>query len=175
MLKFLPWPGGNHSRWESAITKHCRKFSPSTPASLSRAPSKWLRVRGKVEVIVTQWYPTLQPHGLQPTGFLCPWDSGKNTGVGSHSLLQAIFLTQRRNAGVLQCRQILYHVSYQGRRKYPIPTDDLTHRCSYLLGQSFASVQHVSMQKCNLSVQEQARLIFQMQVKDPLACPSHLP
>ena len=131
--------------------------------------------RKSVEVIVTQWYPTLQPHGLQPTGFLCPWDSGKNTGVGSHSLLQAIFLTQRRNPGVLQCRQILYHVSYQGRGKYPIPTDELTHPCSYLLGQSFASVQHVSMQKCKLSVQEQARLIFQMQVKDPLACPSHLP
>ena len=26
---------------------------------------------------------SLQPHGLQPTRFLCPWDSsGKNTGVG---------------------------------------------------------------------------------------------
>ena len=29
---------------------------------------------------------------------LCPWDSpGKNTGVGSLSLLQGIFLTQRSN------------------------------------------------------------------------------
>ena len=35
-----------------------------------------------------------------------PWDSpGKNTGVGCHSLLQGIFLTQRSN---LHCRQILY-------------------------------------------------------------------
>ena len=32
---------------------------------------------------------SLQPHGLQLTRFLCPWNSpGKNTGVGCHSLLQ---------------------------------------------------------------------------------------
>ena len=31
----------------------------------------------------------VQPHGLQPTRLLCPWDSpGKNTGVSCHSLLQ---------------------------------------------------------------------------------------
>ena len=30
-----------------------------------------------------------QPHGLQPTRLLCPWDSpGKNTGVGCHFLFQ---------------------------------------------------------------------------------------
>ena len=29
-----------------------------------------------------------QPHGLQPTGLLCPWDfPGKSTGVGCHCLL----------------------------------------------------------------------------------------
>ena len=32
---------------------------------------------------------SLQPPGLEPTRFLCPWSSpGKNTGVGSHSFLQ---------------------------------------------------------------------------------------
>ena len=32
---------------------------------------------------------SLQLHGLEPTRFLCPWDSpGKNTGVGCHALLQ---------------------------------------------------------------------------------------
>ena len=41
---------------------------------------------------------SLQPHGLEPTRFLCPWDSpGKNTGVGCHSLLQGISLTQGLN------------------------------------------------------------------------------
>ena len=38
---------------------------------------------------------SLQPHALQPTRLLCPWDSpGKNTGVGSHFLLWGIFPTQ---------------------------------------------------------------------------------
>ena len=41
---------------------------------------------------------------------LCPWDfPGKNTGVGSHFLLQRIFLTQGSNPHLLDCRQILYH------------------------------------------------------------------
>ena len=43
---------------------------------------------------------SLQPYGLQPARLLCPWDSaGKNTGVGSHSLLQGIFPTQGLNPG----------------------------------------------------------------------------
>ena len=38
------------------------------------------------------------------------WNSpGKNSGVGSHSLLQGIFPIQRLNPGLLHCRQILYH------------------------------------------------------------------
>ena len=38
----------------------------------------------------------------------------KNTGVGSLSLLQGIFLTQKLNQSLLHCRQILYQLSYQG-------------------------------------------------------------
>ena len=38
----------------------------------------------------------------------------KNTGVGSLFLLQQIFPTQESNRGLLQCRQILYQLSYQG-------------------------------------------------------------
>ena len=38
----------------------------------------------------------------------------KNTGVGSLSLLQQIFLTQELNRNLLHCRQILYWLSYQG-------------------------------------------------------------
>ena len=38
---------------------------------------------------------------------------GKNTGVGSHALLQGIFLAQESNWGLLHCRQILYQLSYQ--------------------------------------------------------------
>ena len=58
---------------------------------------------------------SLRPHGLQPTRLLCPWNSpGKNTGVGSHSLVQAIFLTQGWNLCLLHCRQFLYRLSHQG-------------------------------------------------------------
>ena len=35
-------------------------------------------------------------------------------GVGCHSLLQGIFLSQGSNPGLLHCRQILYPLSYQG-------------------------------------------------------------
>ena len=39
---------------------------------------------------------SLQPHELQPTRLLCPWDfPGKNTGAGFHFVLQGIFPTQR--------------------------------------------------------------------------------
>ena len=37
-----------------------------------------------------------------------------NTGVGSHFILQEIFLTQGSNQGLLHRRQILYHLSHQG-------------------------------------------------------------
>ena len=44
-----------------------------------------------------------------------PWNPpGQNTGVGSLSLLQQIFLTQESNLGLLHCRQILYQLSFQG-------------------------------------------------------------
>ena len=60
---------------------------------------------------------SLLPHGLQLTRLLCPWNSpGKNTKVGCHFLLQGIFPTQGFNLGLPHCRQILYHLSYQGSR-----------------------------------------------------------
>ena len=41
-----------------------------------------------------------RPHVLEPTRFLCERSSpGKNTEVGSHLLLQGIFLTQGSNLG----------------------------------------------------------------------------
>ena len=43
-----------------------------------------------------------------------PWNSlGQNTGVGSLSLLQGIFLIQGLNPGLLHCRQILYQLSHK--------------------------------------------------------------
>ena len=43
--------------------------------------------------------------------------SGKNTRVDCHFLLQGIFPTQESNLGLLQCRQILYQLSYEGSPK----------------------------------------------------------
>ena len=40
--------------------------------------------------------------------------TSKNTGVGSLSLLQGIFLTQESNSGLLYCKHILYQLSYRG-------------------------------------------------------------
>ena len=54
--------------------------------------------------------------GLHPARLLCSWDfSGKNTGVGCHSLLQGNLPTQRSNPGLPHCRWILYQLSPQGR------------------------------------------------------------
>ena len=59
--------------------------------------------------IFEPWSPTLQADSLpsEPPG-------KPNTGVGSQSLLQGIFLTQESNLGLLHCRWVLYQLSYQG-------------------------------------------------------------
>ena len=46
---------------------------------------------------------SLRPCGLHHARILCPWNSpDTNTGVGSHSLLQEIFLTQGLNLSLLR-------------------------------------------------------------------------
>ena len=76
-----------------------------------------------VKVKVSQSCPTL----CDP--MVCPWNSpAQNTAAGCHSLLQGIFLTRESNWGLLHCRQILYHLSYQGNLantlgKYQVEVD----------------------------------------------------
>ena len=58
---------------------------------------------------------SVMSYSLWPHGLFSPWNSpGQNTGVGSLSLLQGIFLTQGSNPGLLHCRQILYQLSHKG-------------------------------------------------------------
>ena len=58
-------------------------------------------------------------HVLWFTRLLCPRNSpGKNTGVGSHSLLQGIFPTQGSNLGLLHCRQTPYHLTTREAQYY---------------------------------------------------------
>ena len=50
-----------------------------------------------------------------PVLFHFPWNSpGRNTGVGSCSLLQEIVPTQKSNQGLPHCRQIPFHLSHLG-------------------------------------------------------------
>ena len=52
----------------------------------------------KSENVTQSCWILWDPLDRSPPGLLCPWDSpGKNTGVGSCSLLQEIFPTQRSN------------------------------------------------------------------------------
>ena len=70
-------------------------------------------------------FDSLWAHGLQPSRFLCPWDSpGKNKRVGWHALLQGIFPTQGSNPRLLHCRRILYQLSHQGRFFWWSPVPD---------------------------------------------------
>ena len=55
--------------------------------------------------------PSLQADSLPAE----PQGKPKNTGVGSLSLLQGIFLTQESSWGLLPCRSILYQLSYEGQ------------------------------------------------------------
>ena len=68
-------------------------------------------MEGYVKVLVAQSCPK----GLQPARLLRALNyPGKNTGIGYHSLLQGIFLTQGSNPDLLHCRWTPYHLSHQG-------------------------------------------------------------
>ena len=68
--------------------------------------AKVLSRSSHVRLVATPW---------TATRLLCPWDCPeKNTGVGSHSLLQGIFSTQGSTLGLLHRRQILYQLNHQG-------------------------------------------------------------
>jgi len=50
----------------------------------------------------------------RPGGLWSPWNSsGRNTGVGSLSLIQGIFPTQGLNPGLPYCRRILYQLTHK--------------------------------------------------------------
>ena len=63
---------------------------------------------------------SLDPLDCSPPGCSVRGDSpGKNTGMGSHALLQGNFPTQGSDPGLLNCRWTLYHLSDQ--RSSPPP------------------------------------------------------
>ena len=94
LLRLLHWQGG----------------------SLPLAPPEQPKVKVLVACcfcLVIQSYPMLWMPWTIAAKLLCPWNSlGKNTELGSHFLLQGIFLTQGLNGDLLHCRQIFYHLSH---------------------------------------------------------------
>ena len=70
----------------------------------------------QLEVLVTQSCPTLCDHMVcsSPGTYVHGIFLGKNTGISSHSLVQEIFPSQGLNLGLVDCRQILYHLRQKG-------------------------------------------------------------
>ena len=89
-----------HTVWRAkTVCWDLVSLSPLTPES----PSFLLCLCVSCSVVSN----SLQPHGLEPTRLLCPWNSpGKNTGEGYHSLLQGLFSTQGWKPGLPHCRRI---------------------------------------------------------------------
>ena len=72
------------------------------------------RIQSRLCCLVPKSWPALlQPHRLQHTRLLCPWDfPSKTTGVGCHYPLQGIFQTQgATHVSSISCigKQMLYH------------------------------------------------------------------
>ena len=65
--------------------------------------------RGFFQPRIKPRLPALQVDSLPAE----PQGKPKNTGVGSPSLLQGIFLIQELNQGLLHCRRVLNQLSYQ--------------------------------------------------------------
>ena len=86
------------------------------PASQLRNTHLWKSPDFSRNVKVAQACLTLcNPMDCNPLGSSVPgYSPGKNTGVGSHSLLQGILPTQGWNPSLPHCRQILYCLSQQG-------------------------------------------------------------
>ena len=66
--------------------------------------------KGSSQPAIEPGSPALQADSLPAE----PQGKTKYTGVGKLPFLQRIFPTQESNQGFLHCRQILYHLSYQG-------------------------------------------------------------
>ena len=126
MSLFIPWwverlDYIGHILPVSFISQPCllTRFSVTHSAS-AVAAAKGLHTSSCCCCLVTKSCPIfVWLHRPWPTRLLCPRDfPGKNTEVDSHSLLQAIFLTQGSNSGLLHCRWILYWICGLGTGKW---------------------------------------------------------
>ena len=98
---------------ESEVAQWC--LTPSDPMDCSPPGSS---VHGIFQARVLEWVAIVF---AQSCPVLClpmdcsPWNYlRQNPGVGSRSLLQRIFPTQKSNPGLPHCRLILYQLSHKG-------------------------------------------------------------
>ena len=93
-----------------------RPYSPpgsSVHGILQARRLEWVAMpffRGSSQPRIEPRSPALQADSLPAE----PQGKPKNTGAGSLSLLQQIFLTQESKQSLLHCRQIFNQLSYQG-------------------------------------------------------------
>ena len=142
---FFPWVFGHWpvTSWAYGKEEASLGFEPqSCPAVLSHCSLPGSSVHGIFQARILEWVampssrgssqPRVKPRSpaLQ-TNSLPSETPGKpkNTGAGSLSLLQGIFLTKESNQGLLPCRWMLLQLSYQESPK----TKSYTHSISKTL------------------------------------------
>ena len=95
-----------HTHTQRCTEIHTHRYTDIHTETHTHTHTHWLDIE---QVLVIQFCLTL----CYPV--VCPQNSsGKNARVDCHSILQWIFPTQGLNWGLLHCRQILHHLSYQG-------------------------------------------------------------
>ena len=89
-------PHSHTHRSPNAVSSHISQhFHNLWPARNAVNVTSFLPENSSESVSCSSVSDSLPPHGLFPTRLLCPWNSpGRNTGMGIHSFLQGIFLTQ---------------------------------------------------------------------------------
>ena len=89
---------------------------------------------------------SLQPHGLEPTKLLYPWDfPSKNNGVCCHFLLQGIFLTQESNPRLLHWQEDSLPLSHLGSPKTHANCSDSKHDSNLSASQSTRGTETFSL------------------------------
>ena len=113
-------PGKPSLTVQAQAKKQTFPFSPELQYS-HLYPPDLIIAHPYVLCLVAQSCPTLCDHMDCSSPGTSVHDDypGKNTGVGSHALLQGIFPTQGSNPGLLHCRKILYCLSHQRSPAYP--------------------------------------------------------
>ena len=102
-----------HQQWVRCIVCTYRQTFSSLWAQLPFDPNH------NTELHWTRWSenesPSVMSDFLRYHGLYSPWNSlGRNSGVGSLSLLQGNFLIQGSSPGLSHCRHILYQLSHKG-------------------------------------------------------------